>query len=345
MSALSAPPINPSLDSSNLEQLKSEAIALEGSKKHAEALAKYEEVLAIHQRNLPVGDPETHETLTSIDRCIDQLKYASIDNLDVASSASSLFDQGKHADSFRHHEQTYERQLVTHGADHRTTLITRYNMAISLKSRQRHVDALSIFEPLLKKMSRVLPLDDPLTLTTMASLAATLNRLKRHDEALKVFEDVVPKLIRVIGEDHEYTLMAMDSMASAQCNLGRIDDYKQTVTRGLLLARRVGNEERAADFVDRLSSIEKFEEAKVFAATASKVQLQLKLKIIRRKQAKEKAAEDEAALLATRAKATTEDDLDALMAQFGFEEGDDCSGGKGEKKKSGGGSKKKKKGK
>jgi hypothetical protein len=29
------------------------------------------------------------------------------------------------------------------------------------------------------------------------------------------------------------------------------------------------------------------------------------------------------------------------MAQFGFEEGDDCSGGKGETKKSGGGSKKK----
>jgi hypothetical protein len=42
-------------------------------------------------------------------------------------------------------------------------------------------------------------------------------------------------------------------------------------------------------------------------------------------------------LLATRAKATTEDDLDALMAQYGFEEGDDCSGEKGEKKKSAGG--------
>jgi hypothetical protein len=33
------------------------------------------------------------------------------------------------------------------------------------------------------------------------------------------------------------------------------------------------------------------------------------------------------------------------MAEFGFEEGDDCFGEKGEKKKSGGGSKKKKKGK
>jgi hypothetical protein len=31
----------------NLEQLKSEAVALEGNKKHEEALAKYEEVLVI----------------------------------------------------------------------------------------------------------------------------------------------------------------------------------------------------------------------------------------------------------------------------------------------------------
>jgi hypothetical protein len=52
---------------------------------------------------------------------------------------------------------------------------------------------------------------------------------------------------------------------------------------------------------------------------------------------------DEAALLATRAKATTGDDLDALIAQYGFEEGDDCSSAKGEKKKSGGGGRKKKK--
>jgi hypothetical protein len=68
MSAFSAQTVNPNLDSSNLEQLKAEAIALEGSKKHEEALAKYEEVLVIQQRDLPVGHLDTHETLTSIDR-------------------------------------------------------------------------------------------------------------------------------------------------------------------------------------------------------------------------------------------------------------------------------------
>jgi hypothetical protein len=107
MPAFSATPVNPNLDSNNLEQLKSQAIALEGSKKHEEALARYEEVLVIQQRDLPPGHLDTHETLTSIDRCIDQLKYASIDNADVANSGLSLLEQGKGDDSYRLFEQTY----------------------------------------------------------------------------------------------------------------------------------------------------------------------------------------------------------------------------------------------
>jgi hypothetical protein len=109
MSSFSAPPISPNLDSSNLEQLKSAAIALEGSKKHEEALAKYEEVLVIQQRDLPVGHLDTHDTLTSIDRCIDQLKYASVDSGNLSRSAHSLLDQSKGDESYRLQEQTYQR--------------------------------------------------------------------------------------------------------------------------------------------------------------------------------------------------------------------------------------------
>jgi tetratricopeptide (TPR) repeat protein len=342
MSAFSAPPINSNLDSSNLGQLKLEAVTLEDERKLEEALAKYEEVLVIQQRDLPVGHPDTHETLTSIDRCIDQLKYASVDNGDAAKSAASLFKQGKGDESFLLLEQTYQRQLVTRGTDHLETLKTRYNMAFSLFSQKRYVDALSMFESLLKNMSRVLPLEHPGTLRTMVALARTLSHLKRHDESLKMFEDVVPKLTLVKDEGCYEVLNAMFGMANAQFNLFRFDDAKQTATRGLLIARRVVNEKAVAQFVGVLSVLDKVEEDKVFAATASDEQKELRLKIELRKEAKAKAAADEAALLATRAKATTEDDLDALMAQFGFEKGDDCSGEKGEQKKSGGGSKKKK---
>jgi hypothetical protein len=133
-------------------------------------------------------------------------------------------------------------------------------------------------------------------------------------------------------------------METALFSLERYDDVKRSATRGLLIAKRVGNEEQAALFVGALSALEKVEADEVFAATASDEQWELWQKINQRKVAIEDAAADESALLATRAKATTEDDLDALMAQFGFEEGDDCSGGKDEKKKKSGGEGKKKKG-
>jgi negative regulator of replication initiation len=118
----------------------------------------------------------------------------------------------------------------------------------------------------------------------------------------------VPKLIRVRGEAHDDTLHSMFDMANAQFNLRRYDDSKRTALRGLLLARSVDNEKVVARFVDVLSDLDRVEEDKVFEATASDEQWDLRQKINQRKQAKEKAAADEAALLATRAKATTEDD-------------------------------------
>jgi tetratricopeptide (TPR) repeat protein len=193
-------PLSPNLNSSSLKQLKSTAIALEGNKKHEEALAKYDKVLAIQQRDLPPGHLDTHETLMSIDRVIEQLKYASVDNGDIFKSAYSLQNQGKDKEAYSLFEHDYERLLVTHGADHPETLVTRYSMAVSLYDQKRHIDALSMFEPLLKKQRRVLPLDDPDTLKTMVDVAGTLFELDRHDEALKMYEDVISKLIRVRGK-------------------------------------------------------------------------------------------------------------------------------------------------
>jgi hypothetical protein len=111
-------------DGSNLEQLKSEAIGLEFCEEYEEALAKFEEVLVIQQRDLGNDLDDTHETLTSMDRCIDQFKYASVDNGDVAESALSFILQDKDNDAYLVHEQIYQRQLVTHGAEHPETLAT-----------------------------------------------------------------------------------------------------------------------------------------------------------------------------------------------------------------------------
>jgi hypothetical protein len=130
MSAVSTSPVTSNLDSSNLEQLKQQAVALEGDGQHDEALAKYEEVLVIQQRDLPPGHLDTHETLTSIDRVIDQLKYHSVDNLEVSASANSLTDDGRWEEGYSLMKLTYERQLVTLGEEDLSTVTTMHNMGM-----------------------------------------------------------------------------------------------------------------------------------------------------------------------------------------------------------------------
>jgi predicted negative regulator of RcsB-dependent stress response len=73
-------------------------------------------------------------------------------------------------------------------------------------------------------------------------VANALYGLNRYDEALKIYEDVVPKISFVMSEDHNFTSIAMVGLARTQFDLNRVDDANQTATRGLLLARRVGNE-------------------------------------------------------------------------------------------------------
>ncbi len=72
MSALSASTSN---NSSNLQQLKDEAIALEASKDYHEAYAKYEEVDVIQQATLGPAHADTMETLMSMDKVIEKIKY------------------------------------------------------------------------------------------------------------------------------------------------------------------------------------------------------------------------------------------------------------------------------
>jgi tetratricopeptide (TPR) repeat protein len=238
MSAFSAPPINP-----NLEQLKSEAITLEGSKKHDESLAKFEEVLVIQQRDLPSGHADTHETLISIDRVIEQLKYVSVDNLDAFHSAQALYLKGRYADSYLLPEQTYNRLVVTCGENNESTMMMYHYMAKCLYDQGRYVDALSMLEKLSERQTMVLSDEHKDTLQTMGLLADSLIELKRLDEALAVLEEVVPKLARARGEDHKDTLVAMGHMAHAQYSLFRFDETRRTAERGLLLARRVVNDE------------------------------------------------------------------------------------------------------
>jgi tetratricopeptide (TPR) repeat protein len=253
MSSFSTTPVNPSLDSSNLEQLKDEALALEDGEQDDEARAKYQKVAAIQTETLGEHHSDKMERPTVIARVVQCIKHISIQ---VATSAYSFLAEkgediiiqvlGSVYSFLGGDEETYQRKLVTHGVDHPETLVARFDMAFSLYEQKRYVDAISMLEPLLEKQTRVLPLDHPDTLTTILCIVDTLTQLKRHEEAIDILETLLPKLIRLLGEDHDTTLEIMRDTATALFSLDRYDAANQTATRGLLIAKRVGNEKQAA---------------------------------------------------------------------------------------------------
>jgi hypothetical protein len=71
-----------------------------------------------------------------------------------------------------------------------------------------------------------------------------------------MYETLLPVQVRIEGEDNEYTIDAMVGMALVLLGLKRFDDAHRIASRGLLLARKVGNDEATADFVELLSCFE-----------------------------------------------------------------------------------------
>jgi hypothetical protein len=168
----------------------------------------------------------------------------------------------------------------------------------------------------------------------MSCLGMALNGLERYDESIAMLESALLKYTATIGEDAPSTLNAMVGLASVQCHSSLYYDSKRTAGRGLLIAKRVGEEKPAAAFADVLSRLEKVEEAK--SATYKQMLLQVKIEV--RRQAKEKAAADEVARVANAEPPMTDDDIDNLMAEFAAL---DDGGGKKKSNAGGGGGKKK----
>jgi hypothetical protein len=279
------------------------------------------------------------------ERVIEQLKNstAASANRDHLRTAHELHQSGRDEDSLLLFQQTLESQKKTIGIDHLDTINTMHNIAHCLSRLGRDKESVVMMEAALEKQSRVLKggKDHPDALVTMTQLAFSLNKLKRREESLVVNKDCLERQERVLGESHSDTLGIMYAVAVQQVITHREDEAYRTASRGLLLARKNGFEQLAAQFVEILSRIDVHEQSKA-AATGSSEQDKDKVmeKIRFKKEAKEKAAAEAARLatLATLQEPMTDTDLDVLMAEFGFDEEEG-------KKKSAGGGKKKGKGK
>jgi tetratricopeptide (TPR) repeat protein len=174
----------------------------------------------------------------------------------LAAKADALSTEGRHEQAYLLYVHLFDRLLVTRGEDHPPTLNTMFNMGVSLLHLDRVVEAHSMFEKVLPKFSSAIGDEHPFTLSSTSCLAETFFRLRRYDEALAMLETLLPRQVRIQGEGHDDTIATMRRLALVQLEHGRFDDARSTASRGLIIARKAGDKDATAVFVDILSQIE-----------------------------------------------------------------------------------------
>jgi hypothetical protein len=177
----------------------------------------------------------------------------------------------------------------------------------------------------------------------MTNVAKQLSYLERDVEALDLREIVFEKRSRIQGDEHPDTVKALCNLAIMQHNVCRNDEAHQSTSRCQMLARKIIDEETAAQCVHLLSRLDV--RKKLNDPTSTDEQRRLLATMHLRKIKAEEKADAARLKVATAQPPTKEPSIDELMAQWGFDDDDD---GGGKKKSSnatfdGGGSKQKKK--
>jgi tetratricopeptide (TPR) repeat protein len=273
----------------------------------------------------------------------DSYTMLAMNNVGVALSKLERYEEARQM-----FKQAVEKQSLILGKFHPLTLHSMHELAITLSYLNRDEEARQLYAVVVEKRSSVLGESHPHTLASMHGLAMTLSYLKLREESRQMYEVVVERRTSVLGESHPDTLWSVSGLAWLQYNLRRNDEAQRTATRGLLLARQVGNAERVAAFDRLLSKLRDYEQSIDPTATDEQKRLREKVRV-RKQEANEKGmAMAEAARVATTPEPPMSDaDINALMLEF-----DKMDGG-GKKKASsnegggggggvGGGSKKKK---
>lgn len=130
----------------------------------------------------------------------------------------------------RAYRDVIARRTAALGAEHRDTLLSRYNLALTLVQLKRHDEAFAVFKDVLERQERTLGEDDPHALWTRTEMASGMLRraiatddaglLARAREGL---EDAVRRHQRLSGVRHWRTLEASVNLARARGLTGDVD--------------------------------------------------------------------------------------------------------------------------
>jgi serine/threonine protein kinase len=109
------------------------------------------------------------------------------------------------------------------GPDHRDTLQSMNNLALSYFFAGQNDRAMSLFDETLTLLRAKLGPDHPDTLTSMNNLANCYDAAGQNERALKLREETLALQKAKLGPDHPDTLMSMGNLANSYFNDGQND--------------------------------------------------------------------------------------------------------------------------
>ena len=131
------------------------------------------------------------------------------------------------------------------GEDHPDTLLSKGNLASTLRQHGRLEEALFLDQCIVDARERMLGAEHFDTLSARASLAATLGRMGRLSEALPLQESVLDILTRLLGPHHLLSLSAKAACAELLLLRGETDRARSMQEQVLAVRKRLLGAEHA----------------------------------------------------------------------------------------------------
>jgi hypothetical protein len=125
------------------------------------------------------------------------------------------------------------------GAEHRDTLTSASNLAMSLAHQGKYADAERIQREVLEVMMRVHGAEHPSTLTSANNLSMFLSNQGKYVEAERIQREVHEVQKRVLGAEHPSTPTSASNLAMSLANQGKYAEAEQMLHAALASLQHV----------------------------------------------------------------------------------------------------------
>ncbi len=142
---------------------------------------------------------------------------------------------------YEHAESLFRKCLAARGEslDDVDTLVTIYNLGISLKEQGKYDEAEAQYRRAREGYSHILSPDHPASLAVSNALAVLMEKQGRHAESESLQREVLATLRRTLGERHPRVLSSLNNLGSVLFAQGKYQESIAIFREAVDLAREV----------------------------------------------------------------------------------------------------------